>query len=209
MLLYSNVNFDNSTFDSTGMVGDTVIHFTLPKRLDKRSSIYLKYFGYHAGVSQDNVDATDLRYVVDLSDFPKREQYQYRGVVKEVSMKVFANNVNVMHENVGSVYVDDENGMTIEDTRTKESLSFAVHKEAHAIVLSGGVPQDVNANNSYPAIRGYSQCHDLKLGDVETNVNEIKVVLNASSIDMSAAAAHNSNEPNIRMDTMSLVLELK
>ena len=205
----ANINFENLTFDAQGMVGDTEVPFLLPRRLQRRTLLKLKYFGYHSGLSADHEDAGGNTFSATNLEDQKRKEYQWRGMVKEVNMKVLADGVNIMHENVSSHYRDDVDKASFNSVENREFLSFPISKDIQAPYVSGGVIQENNVIRPLPVARGHSQFYDIGIGHVEENVSEIKIVLSALSISLEGISPlTHSQEPNVRMDTISILLEL-
>lgn len=208
MLLCGNIDFKNDVYNAEGLNGNVEIPFTLPARLHKRKRLILKYLAFHSGLSWDVVDMQTGIFEVQDTDTSKKMLYQYRGSVKSLDLRVFADGVNIMHTNTSSHFIDDENGMVIDDTRNKECLSFYADKISDAMLHNGADPLDYDVESSLSAFRGHSQLYEITLGEINPNVSEIKVVFNGKHLAMSNSSEF-SFEKNIRMDRISIVLELK
>jgi hypothetical protein len=208
MLLVGNINFDNLTYDAKGMVGETEVSFVLPQRLHRRSLLKLKYFGYHAGISADNNDASSLEYAVASNDATGRTQYMWRGAVKEVNMRIAGDGVNIMHGNVSTHYRDDVDKERFNSVENKDYISFPVSKEVLAASIVSNAINENNPSKPIPVARGHSQFYDMGLGYVEESTSEIKVSLHALHVFIDELSRF-SQEMNVRMDTISFILELQ
>jgi len=212
MYLIGNVNFENLTYDAKGMLGEVEVKLVLPRILRNRTRLKLKYFGYHAGLAADNPDYVAGVFSLDENAFPSKYQdYVYRHHVKEIQMRVFDDEGSIMHDNVISHIVDDVNGMTVDDSKHVDYISFPATKECQAQHLQGATEVANNFANPASVIRGYSKMHDLELGFVEASSSFVNVKLTALPLayDDALVASVVSGEPNVRMDSVSFVMELK
>jgi len=208
MLLVGNINYENLSFDSEGMLGETEVSFILPRRLARRSILKLKYFGYHAGLSKDNDDFGGVTFDVDSSDTGDQIQYLWRGVVKEIQMRVFTGDKNIMGDNVGTHYIDDVDETIFNSVENVDFISFPISKEIVSAFTFFGNILDNNAEFPLNVGRGHSQFYNTGLGHVEESTSKITVALSALPVVMTASTTVHSFEPNVKMDTISFILEL-
>jgi len=209
MLLVGNINYENLSFDSEGMLGETEVSFILPRRLARRSLLKLKYFGYHAGLSVDNTDFGGVEFDVSNIDVTAQIHHVWRGVVKEVQMRVFTGDKNIMSENVSTHYVDDDDKTVFNSEENIDFISFPISKEILSAFTSGGTILVNETNFSLNVGRGHSQFYNTGLGHVEESTSKITVALSALPVVMEGVSPTvHSFEANIKMDTISFILEL-
>lgn len=212
MYLIGNANFENLTYDAKGMVGEVEVKLVLPRILRNRARLKLKYFGYHAGLAKDHPDYVSGDFSLDQSTFPtKYQDYVYRHDVKEIQMRVFDDGGSIMRDNVISHIVDDVNGMTVDDVKHVDYISFPATKESQAQQLVGTIKLTNIFAIPVSVIRGYGKTHDLELGFVEASSSFVNVKLTALPLayDDTIIGSVVSGEPNVRMDSVSFVMELK
>ena len=208
MKLVGNATFKNKTKTSTGMVGETEVKFILPRDIRKRQRVKLKYFGYYAGLAEDHPDHISRQYSVNGADAVKIEQYMYRSQVKEVTMKVESDNGSILHASIISSITDDVNGFQVDCEQTSDTLSFPCTSETQALVYLGVNQDSLDLGYPLSVSRGHSKLYDLTLGYVEANASFIVVKLSAKGLYMQDFSFH-SKESNVRMDSISFVLDLE
>ena len=204
MFLVGNVNVENLLFDSEGVTKPISISFNLPRKSVKRRKLKVKYFGFHAGLSEDNPDHVLGRYFVDAGD-SKRKYYSWRLPIGEIQMEVFAQGDSVTHENVGTHYYSKD-----DTSKNTNVLRYATTKACDATRLDGGNNILENlTRRPLPMLRGHSEMCDVGVGFVETNADQLDVRLTLIPDEIDPVdAATDSFEKNIRMDSISFVLEL-
>ena len=212
MLLLGNVNVENLLFDSEGITQPISVFFELPKKSRTRRKLKVKYFGFHAGITPDNPDTTTAQFFYDLDDSVKRRYYSWRLPVGEVRLDVLAQGSSISHENV-STHRLSESGTD----RNLNSLRFATTKSCDAQenedALDINDPDKIKENDSSdpsPLLRGHSEMCDITFGFVETNVDQLeaRLVVIPDEVDRDADPVAVSGDPNVRMDSISFVLEL-
>lgn len=207
MYLIGNVNVENLTFDSTGLVDPERVEFVLPSRLRGRHQLRVKYFGYHSGTPYDLVDTQLER---DDADRAAMAPYAWRGSLKEVRMGVEVDGSNIMRDSVVRKRASNLNDTVVEAEYSVDYLTYPAVKQTDAL-RHDGVSALVNNNTFLPLAvhRGYSKLQDIGLGFVEENASKIDVIITAENLSMKdASTAAVSGERNVRMDTISFVLEL-
>jgi hypothetical protein len=204
MFLVGNVNVENLVFDSVGVTDPLSISFTLPRKSVKRRKLKVKYFGYHAGLSEDNPDHVERRYFVEVGDV-KRKYYSWRLPIGEIQMEVFSHGDSITHENVGVHHYSNDGS-----SKNTNLLRYATTKACEAQSVDGvGVVLKNNATRPMPLLRGHSEVCDVSVGFVETNADQVDVRLTLIPDEIDPVdVATDSFEKNIRMDSISFVLEL-
>lgn len=206
MLLIGNVNVENTDVFGEGMKGKHTVSFILPSRLRKRHKLKVKYFGFGASHGSH---ITDRNKSVDVGDNAELESYAYLAPVKEVRMEVRTEESSVMHANTilkSSAYVDNEQQ---EHEYNVNYLSYPATTATDAISHNGSITYPNSPFTPFAVSRGYSQVHNLNIGYAEENTAKIDVVLSAEGVSMvGTSTAFHSFTPNVKMDTISFVLEL-
>jgi hypothetical protein len=151
-----------------------------------------------------------MLYTAENTDDAKRAEYMWRGEVKEVNMRVLADGTNIMHGNVSTHYRDDVDKATFNTVENKDYISFPVSKEVLGANTSVGSILENEPSRPLPVERGHSQLYDIGLGYIEESVSEVKVKLHALHVNLDGISTLNfSHEPNVKMDTISFILELQ
>ena len=208
MWLIGKINIDNTLRDSEGIVGTTKLVFDLPRKLRRRHKVKVRYFGFHSGVSGDNLDITQQtdsakRTFRSEEDNNNRQRYyQFRHFPSELRMEVKVDGMNISHDNVGTMTRGDGSVENVEYIRyptTKVSSSMMHTNDTFALENS--------LNRPLPHGHGASEMQDFGLGYVDTTTSRIEVCLNAAGYEIKNNPNF-SNEPNVRMDTITVVLQL-
>lgn len=207
MYLVGNVNIENLLFDSVGVTSPVIVPFHLPQKARSRRKLKLKYFGFHSGPSADNPDLAlgdNGKFFFTTGDV-KRKYYSWRLPVGEVRMEVIAQGSNITHENVGTKFISESSQI-----ENNSSLIFETSKSCDALEqTAGNIPVENVALKPAPIYRGHSEMSDLTIGFIETYVDqmEIRLTVIPSETDPSDVST-DSFETNVRLDTISFVLEL-
>lgn len=205
MWLIGNANVENVSRTSVGLLGETRISFILPRRLRRRHAIKIRYFGYHSGAFLDIMQTNE--YNANING--EKEDYGWRSACREVRMKVEVDGVNIMHDSVGVKRVKHMNGVQQDATQLTDYLTYPATLSTDAMNHAGGAVIQNTHQQPYAVHRAHHQAQDITLGFVDTSASKLEVVLTAEHISsITQTAALYSFEPNVRMDTISLVLEL-
>ena len=201
MWLVGKLDVENKLFDDTGMVGRTMLSFILPHRLRRRHKLKVRYFGFHSGMSEDNPKKNGLKEV-NVGDTATLVFFQHRHPVAEMRLRVKANGDDIMHDNTSSHFVDRKN--TIQNT---DYISYPTTKVGMALMNTGIAAVDNDWSLPLPTGFGSSTMQNLTIGHVEENASQIDVILEAVAYE-TEGNANTSSEPNVRMDSVTVVLQL-
>jgi hypothetical protein len=205
MWLVGNVNVENTAKESQGILGEVTIPFELPRKARGRRKIKVRYVGYHSGPYLDIIQQHTYEAVGDVAV----SEYVWRSAAKEVRMKVLADGVNVMHDSTGWKHVRHIDSREINAEHPIDYLTYPATQNTDAMKHNGVVQLENNPEATRPVHRGHRQLQDITLGFVEEHVSRIEIVLAAEHTSASTVnTARYSHEPNVRMDTISIVLEL-
>jgi len=199
MLLIGNVNVENLSHDSLGVAAPIKVSFTLPRDIRKRHKLKLKHFGFHSGIPTSNASYASRDYAWTYFSLPWT-QLALTKKVKEVQMSFLADGDDVMHDNVSTRFAETDNNLGSSTSKNVNYVSFFTTKKA--VVLSR-INDDTQPNEpSVTAFDGYQEFSDITVGMIETNANHLDVYLKV------IGARFQTDIPNVRMDTISFILEL-
>lgn len=205
MLLVGNVNVENLTRESEGVVGTIRIPFILARRLKRRSRVRLRYFGYHAGAFLTEIQVR--QYEGNIGD--EKADYEWRGACSEVRMRVEADGVSIMHDNTMVRSARFRDGVAQESEDVVDSLVFPATLATDAMNHSGNAAVQNDVLRPMAVHRAHHALSETTLGFIDPNVSTLEVLLSADHLPSPTnTIARYSFEPNVRMDTLSVVLEL-
>lgn len=202
MFLVGNVNVENLALDSVGVKEPISVFFDLPRKSRSRRKLRVKYFGFHSGVSADH---PFVGFKLEEGDTARSKFYRWRLPVGEIQMHLFAGGDPISSENVGTFHYSASG-----NDRNTNMVRYLTSKSCDALEYDGD--EAVKENKSLlplPVLRGHSEMSDMHAGYVEPNASQIEArfTLIPDEVNFTDPADH-SFEPNIRMDTISFVLEL-
>lgn len=209
MWLVGNVNVENVARESVGMLGELRIPFVLPRRLKRRHKVKVRYVGYHAGSFLARIQLNN--YEVSTKD--ERADNGWRSCIKEMRMRIEADGTDIMHENSMVRYVRFQDERAVNSTENTNFLCFPATFATEAAEQSGGV---VLINSIYRPMathRSHHQLEDFGVGFIDPSTSKLEIVLTAEHqkqdfVGFGFRDDEYSYEPNVRMDTISIVLEL-
>lgn len=205
MWLIGNVNVENTARESVGILGEVRIPFELPRKARGRRRIKIRYVGYHAGAFLSKIQS----HMYEANSTAEAADYIWRSGIRELRVRVLADGVNVMHDSVGWRSVRYLNGKDIETEHATDYLTYPATQATDAMSHNGTDQLENSFFQPFPVHRGHHQMQDISLGFVEEHVSKLEVVLTAEHISAFAVSTNRySHEPNVRMDTISIVLEL-
>lgn len=208
MWLIGKINVDNTLFDSEGILGSASLVFELPRKLRRRHKLKVRYFGHHSGVSGDNPDITQepdtslRRFKSSTANVGLQTFYQYRHFPSEFRMSVKVDGMDIAHDNVGVRL----NGVT-GDSENVDYIRYPTTKVSNATMKTASETIEDTWERQLPHGYGCSEMQDMGLGHVDTSASKIEVFLTPKGYE----AKNNqnfSNMPNVRMDTVTVVLQL-
>ncbi len=205
MWLIGNVNVENDSRDSTGLLGEVRVPFVLARKLKRRHSIKIRYVAFHSGAMKDLITLN----AYDASSVDERADFGWRSACREVRVKMLADGVNVMHDNTMVKHVKYIDGVEQNSVQTVDYITYPATMASEAMSHTGGVLAQNNTSRPLGVHRSHHQLEDVIVGHVDPNVSKLEVVFTAEhQTSNSAPTDRYSHESNVRMDTMSVVLEL-
>lgn len=206
MFLVGNVNVENLLYTSVGVAEPLSLFFNLPRKTQKRRKLKVKYFGFHAGVSADNPNIPANRHGFLVFSATQRF-YSWRLPVGEVQMEILAQGDSISHENVGVHHYSDT-----DESRNTNRLRYITSQACEAQVYNAVGGRTIIENHTTqpsPWLRGHSEMSEVSVGFVETNTDQLEVRLTVLPDETEPVdTLLHSFEPNVRMDSISFVLEL-
>lgn len=208
MWLIGKINFENALKDDEGMNGVQKLHFVLPSRLRRRHKVKVRYFGFHSGVSADNLDITQITIPEDRifrsrhTDNTRQSPYQHRHFPSELRMSAKADGASIMHDNVGVKMVGKNGHMS-----GIEYVRYPTTKVSNATLHNGNYTLEHDWNRPMPHGYGASEMQDMTLGTIDETVSNLEVCIEAFGYEVKNNPNF-SNESNVRMDTVTVVLQL-
>jgi hypothetical protein len=138
------------------------------------------------------------------SDTATQVFYQHRHPPSEIRVKVKANGDSVMFDNVSS-HVIGKIGVE----KNIDYVAYPASKVTMSQMVSSVSADAINNDWSLPLPVGIgsSTMQNMTLGFIDENVSQIEVILEAKAYE-TFGNANASSESNIRMDTVTVVLEL-
>lgn len=208
MLLIGKINVDNTLKESEGFLGFETLTFVLPNKLKRRHKVKVRYFGFHSGICGDNLDITEITIPANRifrarnTDNTRQSFYQFRKVPSELRMVVKADGTSIMGDNVSTRMIGSSGALG-----NPEYIRYPTTKVANSAMHDGNFTIEDSTVRPLPHGYGASEMQDMVLGSVDAFTSRIDVELEAVGYEVKNNPNF-SNEPNVRMDTVSVVLEL-
>jgi len=217
MLLVGKVDIENKTLEAEGVTEPIKIFFDLPRRLRKRTQLRIKYFGFHSGVFKDHDMYTSGDYTLLPGD---NAPALFRNTPSEVRVSFRSQGEDIMsYNNEGILKLDKQSDLVV--LPIEQGLNFIpFHRSKMAEVLfadTNSVPKQKKNNGTLdgnPAVAfcGHDELTNLHVGDVDEGRDQIEVifdVIGAQRVRLNPGhETYMSTDPNIRMDSLTIMLEL-
>ena len=205
MWLIGNVNVENESRDSTGIVGEVRVPFILPRKLKRRRGVKIRYMAFHSGAMKDIITLN----AYDANTVDERADLGWRSACREVRVKIVADGANIMHDNAMVKHVKYVDGVEMNSVQTIDYITYPATMASEAMSHTGGVLAQNDTSRPLSVHRSHNQLEDILVGHIDPNVSKLEVVFTAEhQTSNSAPSDRYSHEPNVRMDTISIVLEL-
>lgn len=215
MLLVGKIDVENKTQVSEGVTVPIRLSFTLPRRLRKRAILKVKYFGFHSGTYEEDTNSHNLRFYSANKTATNAKRFLFRNSPAEVRLSFRAEGEDIMNDNVGVLRLDRASDtVDMHDTQGINFIPFRRSKMCEALYREGGVKVENGAFDGNPSVGlcGHDELTNLHVGHLEEGVSQIEVifdVIGAQRVRIDPEhTIYMSPDPNIRMDSMTLMMEL-